>query len=374
MSDSMPIMTGMGTTGTGPDAATLGEGATATSGETFPALFDAQLESAGKQAAKFPAELLQMNSAELLDAGDMAAGMASVLPQSGNALPPTAMVNVPLVTATTETGLSAAAMPSASVVSGVSKELSDSLLAGKTAPELNARLAATNVDATLDANKTKMMAQTENSADMLAGKENALLMQMQGKKAAMLPEFNAAQTDPLTQPQSLSGQSAAQNLTGALAGMSMAGTTARPDVVSTTIAIPPQNPAWNSAMGDRVQWMINQNIQQAEIRLDPPELGALEVRVQVNKDQANVMFTAPNQQVRDAVEAAVPRLREMLSEIGLSLGDVGVSQESFAQSRESQDEAGNGNGHASASDSAEADAVVNEQAVVRGQGLIDAYA
>ncbi|MCW9024469.1 MAG: flagellar hook-length control protein FliK [Gammaproteobacteria bacterium] len=375
MSDSMPMMAGTGSSGTTAESTGPGASPTATSGEAFPALFDAQLESAGKKASQFPAELLQLNSAEQ--------EMLSELPEAGNDLPPNAAIaGLPLIASTGEVVTSAGTAPlnagvsSVAALSGMSKEVSDSLLTGK-ASEMAGRLPVGTTATALDASNSKTMAQGENSFDMMAGKENPLLMQMQGKaKAALLPELNAAQAsqvDSLTQTQSGPGQNTSQNVSGTLAGLSMAGAGAKADIPTTTITIPPQNPAWNSAMGDRVQWMINQNISQAEIRLDPPELGALEVRIQVNKDQASVMFSAPNQQVRDAIEAAVPRLREMLSDMGLSLGDVGVSQESFAQSRESNEEGGSGAGQ-STTEMVEGEIPVTEQPVVRGQGLIDAYA
>jgi len=89
--------------------------------------------------------------------------------------------------------------------------------------------------------------------------------------------------------------------------------------------------AWETNLGSRLQMFVGQNVQAAEIRLDPPELGALDIKIKVTNDVATVNITSPHSQVREALETAVPRLREMFEESGLSLGDVNVQQESSQQ-------------------------------------------
>ena len=89
--------------------------------------------------------------------------------------------------------------------------------------------------------------------------------------------------------------------------------------------------AWETNLGSRLQMMVGQNVQTAEIRLDPPELGALDIKIKITNDVASVNITSPHAQVREALETTVPRLREMFEESGVALGDVNVQQESFAQ-------------------------------------------
>lgn len=138
--------------------------------------------------------------------------------------------------------------------------------------------------------------------------------------------------------------------------------------------VPPQHPGWNQAVGDRLQWMVGHHMQAADIRLDPPELGRLNVHIQLHKDHASIVFTAPNQQVRDALESAVPRLREMMSNIGLSLGNVNVSQESFSQGQQANENARSAN--ILANDEAENSRLEAIAPVTprRGIGILDAYA
>ncbi|MFT4797422.1 MAG: flagellar hook-length control protein FliK [Candidatus Azotimanducaceae bacterium] len=96
---------------------------------------------------------------------------------------------------------------------------------------------------------------------------------------------------------------------------------------------------WSEAMAGRITLMVNQRISSARIHLNPPELGPIEVKVNVNNDQASVQFMSQSAQVRDALEQSVPRLREMLESAGFSLADSGVSdqgQQGFNGSDEHQ--------------------------------------
>lgn len=149
---------------------------------------------------------------------------------------------------------------------------------------------------------------------------------------------------------------------------------APPGQLPPALNVPPQHPGWNQAMGDRLQWMVGHHLQSASIRLDPPELGSLNVHIQLHKDHASVTFTAPSQQVRDALESAVPRLREMMTNIGLSLGDVNVSQQSFGQGQQANENAGSA--HSFTSDEGESDRLeaIAPIAPRRGIGMLDAYA
>ena len=155
--------------------------------------------------------------------------------------------------------------------------------------------------------------------------------------------------------------------------------------VTTTRALEPmtanlQQSHWNTQIGERINMMISKGMQQAEIRLNPPELGLLEVKVKIQGDQANVNFSTPHAQVREALDAALPRLREMLEENGLTLGDVNVSHQSLAQgqsqSHDSGDEqptnSGNGNPHSveqTESDNSEINHINNADI-----GLLDVFA
>ncbi len=97
--------------------------------------------------------------------------------------------------------------------------------------------------------------------------------------------------------------------------------------VTLPLNLPVGQPGWDQGLGERVQWMVNQNIQQAEIKLTPPNLGPLEIKISVQHDQTHVTFLAAQAPTREALEASIPRLREMLGEINLNLANVNVGQQ-----------------------------------------------
>jgi flagellar hook-length control protein FliK len=159
----------------------------------------------------------------------------------------------------------------------------------------------------------------------------------------------------------------------ALPQMQAAGGPAIPRMFS--LDIPLQQPGWDRALGDRVQWMANQNVQLAELKLNPPGLGPLEVRVRVEGDRTHITFLASQANVREAVDAALPRLREMFAEGGLNLGDVTVGHR----------DGGEGRGGRQASDRGAVGAAFGEPDAApggspgaaglrAGQGLVDYYA
>lgn len=94
-----------------------------------------------------------------------------------------------------------------------------------------------------------------------------------------------------------------------------------------TWALTPQvgSSAWKGEMAQRVAWLAGREMHRAELRLNPPELGPLKVSISVSRDEASIVFGSHQGVVRDAVEAALPRLREMLEASGLNLVQVDIS-------------------------------------------------
>ncbi|PSV17704.1 hypothetical protein C0W59_00245 [Photobacterium kishitanii] len=82
---------------------------------------------------------------------------------------------------------------------------------------------------------------------------------------------------------------------------------------------------------ERINIMMAKNLKFVDIRLDPPELGKIQIKLTLNQDQASVQFTVNNHQTRDIVEQAMPRLREMLQQQGLQLAQSSVQQETSQQ-------------------------------------------
>ncbi len=87
-------------------------------------------------------------------------------------------------------------------------------------------------------------------------------------------------------------------------------------------------PEGQQQLTEKVRWMVNSRNISAEIRLDPPDLGGMNIKVNLSGDSASVSFVVQSQQAREALDQATPRLREMLEEQGIELGQSSVEQES----------------------------------------------
>ncbi|MFN4325861.1 MAG: flagellar hook-length control protein FliK [Azonexus sp.] len=91
-----------------------------------------------------------------------------------------------------------------------------------------------------------------------------------------------------------------------------------------SIATPLHAPAWPQHFGEKLVWMARNDQQTAQINLNPPQLGPLQVTLHLNGDQATAVFASPHAEVRQAIESSLPQLRDMLSATGITLGDTNV--------------------------------------------------
>ena len=91
---------------------------------------------------------------------------------------------------------------------------------------------------------------------------------------------------------------------------------------------------WNGELAGRVNLMVKNGVHEAKLQLSPAELGRLEIKISTDGDQAKVLFTVQNAAAREAIEQAMPRLRDMLEQSGLQLGHSEVADQSQPQHRE----------------------------------------
>jgi Flagellar hook-length control protein FliK len=142
------------------------------------------------------------------------------------------------------------------------------------------------------------------------------------------------------------------------------------------IDVPVANARWGEALGERVLWMTGQKLGTAEIRLNPAELGPVRIEIKLDDNQAQVHFTAQHAATREAIEQALPRLRELFSSEGLTLASTDVSEDGVRQQQNGRDErggrslAGTGQDGQDAGDEAEPVTVSQRLA----DGLIDTFA
>lgn len=136
-------------------------------------------------------------------------------------------------------------------------------------------------------------------------------------------------------------------------------------------------PEGQQQLHEKIRWMVNARNSMAEIRLDPPELGSMQVRVNVSGDAASVSFIVQSQHAKDALADAMPRLKDMLAEQGINLGESEVRKDNSSQNGDGSGQQLAGNGVASQDTDGEFDegSTVIEQSVTReAKGGIDYYA
>lgn len=110
------------------------------------------------------------------------------------------------------------------------------------------------------------------------------------------------------------------------------GNTASTAVSPLQITQPVGTSGWSEEVGNRVVWMANRQESRAELVLTPPQMGRVEVSLTISGDQASANFVSANPAVREALEAALPRLREVLADAGIQLGQAQVGAENPGQS------------------------------------------
>lgn len=99
--------------------------------------------------------------------------------------------------------------------------------------------------------------------------------------------------------------------------------------VSAPLAL--NQPAFATELGAQVAMWTRQGIQQAELRLNPADMGPVQVSIQVDGTQAQVRFVAELAGTRDALQMALPELALALAQEGLELGSVDVQAQAHPE-------------------------------------------
>ncbi|WP_394182247.1 flagellar hook-length control protein FliK [Marinomonas posidonica] len=126
------------------------------------------------------------------------------------------------------------------------------------------------------------------------------------------------------------------------------------------MSVPPGHPNWAAEMGQKVAWVAREGGHTAHIRLDPPELGSLTVKVSVDSDSnTQINFVAATAQARDLLEGQMGRLRDMLAQQGMDLSraEVDVSQQDASGTQKDAGQTGLAN-HSDVNGEDEADEVM----------------
>ncbi|MGE4800022.1 flagellar hook-length control protein FliK [Yersinia hibernica] len=143
---------------------------------------------------------------------------------------------------------------------------------------------------------------------------------------------------------------------------------------------------WQQSLGQQMIMFSRNGQQNAELRLNPQELGALQISLKIEDNQAQLHFASAHSQVRAAIEAAMPSLRTALAESGIELGQSSVGsegqwQQAQQQSQQNQQDFAS-RGQSGYSEIAAGDERVNTplvtpaslQALANGNGGVDIFA
>lgn len=136
---------------------------------------------------------------------------------------------------------------------------------------------------------------------------------------------------------------------------------------------------WDLALGQKMIWMVAGDESSVQLSLNPPDLGPLQVVLSVSDNQIDASFVSAHLDVREAIEAASPKLKEMMESAGISLSGFSVSAQAnssdnaFAQAQQ-QRGMSSANGSKQEKSSTEGLAInLNTGSPVISRGLVDTF-
>ncbi len=130
---------------------------------------------------------------------------------------------------------------------------------------------------------------------------------------------------------------------------------------------------WEKSLAQNVSWMTGNNVKTLQVSITPAELGPIHIHASMEQDKLNLQVSAQNGVTRETLEAAIPRLRDLLDEGSYSSVNVDVSSGGFEQNQFSQNENIKEFDQASESELAELSAQDSAQTASK-IGLVDTFA
>lgn len=160
-----------------------------------------------------------------------------------------------------------------------------------------------------------------------------------GDKAAKfaVEGFTATKHDTLAIKSLPNDSNAPQTPVSASLAANQPGNTALTANPPLRVDTPLRDPAWSGDFSQKVVWLTANDQKFAQLTLNPPHMGPIEISMNINKDIASAYFISPNAEVREAIESALPRLREMLAGVGIELGQTNVGTQSSRQESGNQE-------------------------------------
>jgi flagellar hook-length control protein FliK len=142
-------------------------------------------------------------------------------------------------------------------------------------------------------------------------------------------------------------------------------------VATAHVNAPLDTPAFAPALATQVRWLVQDGVQQAQLTLNPPEMGPVAVQIVIDGRDARIDFTADFAATRTAIEASLPVLAAALDESGLKLSGGGVHDGSRSQHGHGGSGARGGSQRNDTATTARSERAVQESAA---RGLVDLVA
>lgn len=312
-------------------------------GQMMPGLIPAETATTAKQDGKI--DELATDAIPITDSAQLFANLGLPVPAAMPTEPPT--VAVPLIVTSGGEGM-AASSGTPSLQTGTADNSNAWATASIT--ELGGRMTAAATDPSAAATVSSVAATIPTTAKEISVASNnaaqASGIEMQSPSFTLpepkLPAKVAAVEESAAELTHQTGTSIAGN-TAPMPALHASAPSAPAENPSLRLATPVRDAAWPADFSQKVVWIARQDLQSAQITLNPPQLGPIEVSLDIKNEQATAIFVSANPEVREAIESSLPRLREMLAGVGVELGQANVSHESFRQAGEQ----GNSGRHAS---------------------------
>jgi flagellar hook-length control protein FliK len=156
-------------------------------------------------------------------------------------------------------------------------------------------------------------------------------------------------------------------------------TDARATADANALRTPLQQAGWASEFGERIVWMAKNDQQHAQLTLNPAHLGPVQIALSLDANQASAHFSAATPEARQAIEAALPRLREMLADAGIALGQAQVGTQARGDSGPAWQNPPNSSASRAGNDptilaTAASNSSLAHAGVRHGTGLVDLFA
>lgn len=91
-------------------------------------------------------------------------------------------------------------------------------------------------------------------------------------------------------------------------------------------------PEASNQLKEKMLMMVKDKVHTAEIRLDPSELGSMQIKISLQQDQMSVQFMVQQGNAKELMEQQMPKLKELLQQQGIELSQGSVQQQNQSSS------------------------------------------